>query len=128
MEERIGDLIDILSNKYEQTFQLESIDKNSSIMETTLINPIKLDSKRTYKASMLFFTTYNFIVNINETNNIFRYSHNSGNDWNVITLPIGSYEISQIDAEIKRNMKLNNHWDSKNNKFYIYSSMSIQPL
>ena len=98
MEERIGDLIDVLSNKYEQTFQLESIDKNSSIMETTLINPIKLDSKRTYKAGMLFFTTYNFIVNINETNNIFRYSHDSVN-WNTITLPIGAYEISQIDTK-----------------------------
>ena len=58
MEEKIGDLIDALSNKYEQTFQLESIDKNSSIMETTLINPIKLDSKRTYKAAMLFFSSW----------------------------------------------------------------------
>ena len=48
---------------------------------------------------------YNNIVNIDNTNNIFRYNNGSGGK--IITLITGAYEITQIDAAIKRQMSDN---------------------
>ena len=106
MEEKVQQLIDsIEASKFEETIRLESINENSSILKTKLKKPIKLNPDRHYKAGLRYFTVYNNIVNIDNTNNIFRYNNGSG--WKVITLITGAYEITQIDAEIKRQMNDN---------------------
>ena len=112
-------LSDILSNKDETTFQLESTTADSHILSDKLGVPYKQKNNRTYKASMLQFTTYNFIVNITTTNNVFRYSNNGGSTWKTILYPTpAAVEIDQIDTEIKRR-RANNDWDEANNKYYI---------
>ena len=120
MEEKIQELIDsIESSKYEETIRLESIDANSSILRTKLKVPIKLNPNRHYRAGLRYFTVYNNLVNINETNNVFRYSIDNGTSWKTISLLTGAYEIVQIDEEIKRQMKLNKDYDLTNESYYI---------
>jgi len=53
------------------------------------------------------FSVYNNIQNITATNNIFKYSVDSGATWSIITLTPGSYEIDTINSEINRLMTLN---------------------
>jgi len=50
MEALIERMLDnIESSKFMETIRLESIDNNSSILETTLNPPIKLDPTKHYK-------------------------------------------------------------------------------
>ena len=103
MEEKLQQLIDNLeSSKFEETIRLESINENSSILRTKLKVPIQLNPDRHYKAGLRYFTVYNNIVNIDNTNNVFRYK--KSNVWKTITIISGAYEITQIDAEIKRQL------------------------
>ena len=100
MEEKLQQVIDnIESSKFEETIRLESINENSSILKTKLKVPIQLNPNRHYKAGLRYFTVYNNIVNIDNTNNVFRYSAGT---WKTITIVSGAYEITQIDAELKR--------------------------
>ena len=101
MDEKLQQLIDGLeSSKFEITIRLESITESSSVMRSKLKVPIKLNPDRHYKAGLRYFTVYNHVANIDETNNVFRY--NNGNGWKNITILPGAYEVNQIDAEIKR--------------------------
>ena len=77
------------SSKFEETVRLESINENSSILKTKQRVPIQLDPIRHYKAALRYFTVYNNIVNIVNTNNVFRYNNGSG--WNTINLISGAY-------------------------------------
>ena len=43
---------------------------------------------------------YNHVINIDNTNNVFRY--NVGTGWRVISILPGAYEVKQINAEVKR--------------------------
>ena len=120
MEDKLEKIIDsINADKYQETFRLESITKDSHILKTLLKVPINLNPERHYRAGLRYFSVYNFIVNITDKNNVFRYSHNSGTNWNSIKLPQGAFEIQQIDEEIKRLMRVKNHYDSTNNSYYI---------
>ena len=120
MEEKLQKLVDsINADKFQETFRLESITKDSHILRTKLNTAINLNPERHYRAGLRYFSVYNFIVNITDKNNVFRYSHNSGTNWNVINLPQGAFEISQIDQEIKRLMRTKNQYNSTNNKYYI---------
>ena len=61
MESLIEKMIDnIESSKFMETIRLESIDNNSSILETTLNPPIKLDPTKHYKVGLRYFSMYNF--------------------------------------------------------------------
>ena len=74
MEEKLQQVIDnIESSKFEETIRLESINENSSILKTKLKAPIQLNPNRHYKAGLRYFTVYNNIVNVESTNNVFRY-------------------------------------------------------
>ena len=106
MKQKLQQLIDsIESSQFEETIRLELIYENSSILETKLRVPIKLDPNRHYKVALRYFTVYNNIDNIDNTNNVFCY--NIGSGWNTINLISGAYEITQIDADIKRQINNN---------------------
>jgi len=62
---------------------------------------------------------YNSIPNITVANNTFVSSHNGGSLWKKITLPEGSYEISQINAAIRRQLEVNGDWNSDDKSHYI---------
>src|SRR5579863_1919257 len=73
---------------------------------TTVFNSIVLQPPYEYEAALLSIETYNSIPNIIEgKNNRFKYFN--GQDWKVISLQTGSYELDAINNEIKRQMKIN---------------------
>lgn len=68
----------------------------------------------------LWYSWYNIAAAFN--NNTLSYSYNAGVDWVVITIPDGNYQLTDIDAEIKRQMKANTHFnnaDPDNPRYYI---------
>ena len=62
-----------------------------------------------YELGITEFAVYNSIVNINETNNLLRYSHDEGNSWVDLIIPAGAYEIEQINDEVHRQLEINGH-------------------
>jgi hypothetical protein len=78
--------------------------------------PVKLNANRKYKMALTRLETYNSIPNITSENNKFVYSVNSVNY--TVIIPIGSYEIKQINDEIQRQMVNNGH-AAADNKYYI---------
>ena len=101
MEEKLQQFIDNFeSSKFEIMIRLESITESSSILRTKLKLPIKLNLDRHYKASLRYFTVYNHVINIDSTNNVFRYNNGSG--WKTVIILPGAYEVKQINAKIKR--------------------------
>src|SRR5579863_134564 len=73
---------------------------------TTVFNSIVLQPPYEYEAALLSIETYNSIPNIIEgKNNLFKYFN--GQNWKVIALQTGAYELDAINNEIKRQMKIN---------------------
>src|SRR5271156_479086 len=73
---------------------------------TTVFNSIVLQPPYEYEAALLSIETYNSIPNIIEgKNNLFKYFN--GQDWKVISLQTGAYELDAINNEIKRQMRIN---------------------
>src|SRR5271169_4797553 len=73
---------------------------------TTVFNSIVLQPPYEYEAALLSIETYNSIPNIIESkNNLFKYFN--GQDWKVISLQTGAYELDAINNEIKRQMRIN---------------------
>ena len=73
MEEKLQQIINnIEASKFEETIRLESINDDSSILQTKLNVPIKLDPSKHYKVGLRYLSFYNNITNINNTNNVFQ--------------------------------------------------------
>lgn len=73
--------------------------KNSEF-KTHLYPQIQLDQKGTHELALIGLDMYNSIPNIDHTNNIFRYEYQ--NTLYNIELPIGSYEIDDINDYIQK--------------------------
>ena len=77
---------------------------------TTRFNPpIQLKSGRSYEMALVNLETYYSFPNIHPGNNTLRYSPDEGASWHTIALSTGSYGIEDINNEIQRQMRLNNH-------------------
>lgn len=72
---------------------------NSSVLEAYYFPPIELLPNRKYVLGLIQLSTFNSIPNIDVTNNNIKI----GND--DITLPIGSYELEDIEEYIKKSLK-----------------------
>lgn len=77
---------------------------NSSLLHATFYPEIELDEKFNYSCSLLDFYTYNSIPNIHEDNNKFHYSTSKDNLIEVITIPVGSYEIDKIGVYLEKEL------------------------
>ena len=78
----------------------------NSLDFTTVFNSIVLQPPYEYEAALLSIDIYNSIPNIIEgKNNLFKYFN--GQDWKVISLKTGAYELDAINNEIKRQMIIN---------------------
>ena len=77
--------------------QCMSFAVNSTDTEfTTNFNPpLYLDADKEYEMALLNLETYNSFPNIDETNNTFKWSKDSGQTWYEIKIPTGSYEITR---------------------------------
>lgn len=67
---------------------------NSSILTADYFPPIEL--KGNYVCGLINFESYNSIPNVDETNKLLHFG-----DTNVIKIPVGSYEINDINKFIK---------------------------
>lgn len=88
--------------------------KNSSL-DAYFYPEIELDEKYSYSCCLLGFYTYNSISNVYEKNNKFYFSLDNGKNYEFVTIPVGSYEISEIIDF------LNNEFVSKNVRILISS-------
>ena len=72
-------------------------------------------------------THYSF-PKIDETNNVFVYSPDTGNSWVKIKIPEGSYEIDDINNTIQHEMEKRGHHDPINEDYYINISANSNTL
>ena len=86
---------------------------------TLFPQPIILNQNKEYEAAFLSLETYNSIPNITDKNNKFVYSVDMGVNWKTIVLEKDAYEIAQINAEIQRQMVINNDYDINNSLFLL---------
>ena len=86
----------------------------------TLFNPkIELDRKKVYEIALVNLETYYSFPNIDDSNNIFVYSHDQGQTWTKIKIPTGSYEIDDINNYLRFEMERVGHYDEVNNESLI---------
>lgn len=93
MEEKISQLVDITNYKYRQTFNIVTINSNSSIY---LPQPIELNPNRNYELGLKYFSVVNSIQNVTNENNKIRYSKDGGATWIDHTFTPGSYELNDF--------------------------------
>ena len=95
---------------------------------TNLLCPIRLHENKNYEAALLSLDTYNSIPNITNKNNIFKYSTDNGNSWEIIAFNKGSYELTGINDELQRQMIEKGHFDGDNSEFYISIVVNVSEL
>lgn len=87
----------------------------TSSLDAYFYPEIELDERYNYSCCLLGFYTYNSIANVHEKNNKFYFSENDGKSFEIVTVPVGSYEIDEI-LHI-----LNNEFKTKNVNISISS-------
>ena len=108
--------------------KIDSYAYNASESDDISVNfpqPIQLtsddDMKTQFGIALLKAQVWYSWANISATigNNVIRYSHNSGTNWNSITIPDGTYSITQLETYIHSVMKDNSHYNSGDNTYYV---------
>ena len=94
--EALQRLADNLNYKYETAFLLRG--NNSRLINS--YNGFDLDPNREYKIGLKYFSVYNSLRNVTESNNKFRYSKDGGVTWIDLTFAPGSYEASFFNKKI----------------------------
>jgi hypothetical protein len=95
------------------------VSERSTQIKTKFRPLIQLDKNKKHEMALVSLETYNSFPNIDSSNNNFRYSSNNGTTWFNIEIPIGSYEITDINEHIQRVMKERGHYDSAADEYYI---------
>ena len=86
---------------------------------STKFNPaIRLNGIE-HEISMTSLETYHSFPNINEKNNVFKYSSDNEKTWKVIKIPKGSYGLLGIYNEILRGFRENDDYDEINKTYPI---------
>ena len=118
-EETKGYLKQIAKNtSYKTSFQVIVTGDKSNF--NTLFNPkIELDREKVYEIALVNLETYYSFPNIDNSNNTFVYSHDQGQTWTKIKIPIGSYEIDDINNTLRFEMERSGHYDEVNNEPFI---------
>ena len=121
-EDLLKQLVKNTSSKLSNSIVLSG---NTSNFTIGFSPTISLSQDRNYEVALIRLETYYSFPNINETNNLFKYSPNFGTTWNTIAIPTGCYEISAINAYIQRAMKDAGYYDSTNSAYYITISTNF---
>ena len=106
------------NTSHKTSFQVIVSGNQSSF--NTLFNPqIELGKKKVYEIALVNLETYYSFPNIDDSNNIFVYSHDRGQTWTKIKIPTGSYEIGDLNQTIHFEMEKVGHYDEVNQESYI---------
>ena len=117
----------VKNTSHKTSFQIIVSGNESSF--NTMFNPnIELAKDKVYEIALVNLETYYSFPNIDETNNVFVYSPNNGNSWVKIKIPVGSYEIEDLNNTIHFEMKKRGHYDQINNEYYIDISANSNTL
>ena len=131
MDSKIYDLIEPISKSFQKKSTsispLVSYNTSPAIFTYRFPTPINLPDYD-FEIALVNLETWNSFANVTSTNNIFRYSVDSGNTWKLITIETGSYEIESINDEIQRLMKTNGDWDAANSAYFITLSANTSTL
>ena len=112
---------------HKTSFQVIISGNHSSF--NTLFNPkIELDRNKVYEIALVNLETYYSFPNIDDTNNVFVYSPDQGVTWTKIKIPIGSYEIDDLNNTIHLEMEKQGHYDEVNNEYFINISANSNSL
>ena len=120
MDEEAKDILKQIEKNtaHKTSFQVIVSDNKSNF--NTLFNPkIELDREKVYEIALVNLETYYSFPNIDDSNNIFVYSHDQGQTWTKIKIPIGSYEIDDINNYLRFEMERVGHYDEVNNESLI---------
>ena len=117
----------VKNTAHKTSFQIIGSDSKSKFK--TELNPsLQLDKDKEYEIALVNLETYYSFPNIDETNNVFFYSHGNGNSWVKIKIPKGSYEIDDIINTIQHEMEKGGHHDPINKDYYINISTNSNTL
>ena len=106
------------NTNHKESFQIIVSGDKSSF--NTSFNPkIELDRKKKYEIALVNLETYYSFPNIDDSNNIFVYSHDQGQTWTKIKIPVGSYEIDDLNNYLRFEMERLGHYDEVNNEPFI---------
>lgn len=97
-EELLKDISGKLAKKGDINLTFSS---TTSDFTTQIYPPLQLDEKN-WVVGLVCLDTYYSFTNINVSNNRFTYSVDGGTTWQTILIPVGCYEITQINEEVKR--------------------------
>ena len=99
--------------------------KSSHISQS--FNPtMKLEGM--YEIALVNLETWYSFPNVDDNNNNLCYSTDNGETWNNIFISTGSYELTQLNLEIERQMQEKNHYDLENDVSYISLGANIATL
>ena len=72
--------------------------------------PLHLNPEKNFEIALVNLETYYAMPNITNENNMFVYSPDNGTTYKRIDIPVGSYEIAQINSAIQRQLEINKDW------------------
>ena len=114
------DLLKIIAKNTAHKTSFQVIVSGDKSNFNTLFNPkIELDKEKVYEIALVNLETYYSFPNIDDSNNVFVYSHDQGQTWTKIKIPIGSYEIDDINNYLRFEMQRIGHYDEVNNEAFI---------
>ena len=127
----------LLSKIVENTSQIEKntrhktsktfiVSGKSSHIRQRFNPPMRLEG--TYEIALVNLETWYSFPNVDDSNNKLRYSTDNGKTWFDIIIPTGSYELTQLNLEIERQMQEKNHYDIESDVSYISIGANIATL
>lgn len=116
MEELLTKIEHNTSSK--DSFQI-IVSNNKTKFNTKFNPPIHLDKSKKYEIGLVNLETYYSFPNIDESNNLFRYSPDNGSNWYDIIIPLGSYDIVDLNNAIQLKMKQNTHFNWVNDSHHL---------
>ena len=106
------------NTSHKTSFQvIVSGDKSS--FNTSFYPKIELDREKKYEIALVNLETFYSFPNIDDSNNNFVYSHDLGQTWTKLKIPIGSYELNDINNYLSSEMERLGHYDEVNNEPFI---------
>ena len=120
MDEEAKDILKQIAKNTSHKTSFQVIVSGDQSNFNTQFNPkIELERHKVYEIALVNLETYYSFPNIDDSNNIFVYSHDQGVTWTKIKIPTGSYEIDDLNNTIRFEMERVGHYDEVNNEPYI---------
>ena len=112
---------------HKTSFQI-IVSGNETSFNTRFIPKIELDKDKVYEIALVNLETFYSFPNIDDSNNVFVYSPDNGVSWEKIKIPIGSYEIEDVNNTIQSEMRKRGHYDDINDEYHINISANSKSI